>query len=150
MDRLFLDLIAWLSAPFAILVNGLFYLYSILVIAFIRHDPIRVKTSEKRLGIQIKEGLRWVYKHEFLRTLDLNTHVWFLFHSMIGTALITFAPTELGFNASTLGLVLSATGIGAVLGSTLLTSEEALGTWSRYSFFTFAILSCSHASPLYL
>ncbi|WP_307786953.1 hypothetical protein [Pseudogracilibacillus auburnensis] len=62
-----------------------------------------------------------MYKHEYLRTLALNTHVWFLFHSMIGTVLITFALTELGFNASTLGLVLSAAGIGAVLGSTLLT-----------------------------
>lgn len=35
---------------------------------------------------------------------------------MVGTVLITFALTELGFNASTLGLVLSAAGIGAVNG----------------------------------
>ncbi|WP_257009705.1 MFS transporter [Evansella halocellulosilytica] len=114
-------LISWISAPFAILVNGLFYLYSGFVMASIKHHPIREKEPKKRMWGQIKGGLRWIYKHRYLSTLALNTHAWFLFHSMVGTVLVTFALTELGFNASTLGIVLSSAGIGAVLGSTLST-----------------------------
>ncbi|MFD2042813.1 MFS transporter [Ornithinibacillus salinisoli] len=114
-------LISWISAPYSILVNGILYVYSGLVMATIKHDPLQVQTSEKRMGKQIKEGLNWVYSHRYLRTLAFNTHIWFFFHSMLGTVLVTFALTELGFNASTLGLVLSAAGIGAVLGSTIST-----------------------------
>jgi MFS family permease len=111
-------LVAWVGAPFAILVNAVSYVLSGIVIASIKYQNIK-RTTDGKLGVQIKEGLRWVYRHDYLRTLALNTHAWFFFHSMMGTVLITYALIELGFNASLLGLVLSAAGIGAVLGSSL-------------------------------
>jgi MFS family permease len=89
--------------------------------AFIKHQPMQEKASNERIVELIKEGLRWVYRHPFLSTLALNTHVWFLFNSMLGTVLVTYALTELGFNASTLGLVMTSAGIGAVIGTTLST-----------------------------
>ncbi|WP_145040119.1 MFS transporter [Paenibacillus sp. Y412MC10] len=114
-------LVSIITAPFAILVNAASYLFSGLVMAFIKHQPIQEKASNERIVELIKEGLRWVYRHPFLSTLALNTHVWFLFNSMLGTVLITYALTELGFNASTLGLVMTSAGIGAVIGTTLST-----------------------------
>lgn len=114
-------LVTLIGAPLAILADAVSYVFSGLVMASIKHQPIREKVSDERLGEQIKEGLRWVYRNRYLSTLALNTHAWFLFHSMIGTVLVTFALTELGFNASTLGLVLTSAGIGAVLGATIST-----------------------------
>ena len=114
-------LISIVTAPFAILVNATSYLFSGLVMAFIKHQPIPEKASNERILELIKEGLRWVYRHPFLSTLALNTHAWFLFNSMLGTVLVTYALTELGFHASTLGLVMTSAGFGAVIGTTLST-----------------------------
>jgi MFS family permease len=114
-------LVSLIGVPFAILADAVSYVFSGLVMTSIKHQPIREKASDERLGEQIKEGLRWVYRHRYLSTLALNTHAWFLFNSMTGTVLVTFALTELGFNASTLGLVLTSAGIGAVLGTTFST-----------------------------
>jgi MFS family permease len=114
-------IVSLIGAPFAILFDAVSYLLSGLVMASIKHHPILEKTSDKHLGKQIKEGLRWVYKHRYLSTLAFNNHAWFLFHSMVGTVLVTFSLTELGLNASTLGLVLTSACIGAVLGTTIST-----------------------------
>lgn len=86
--------------------------------SFINYQNTYIASSA-HLSVQIKEGLQWVYRHEYLRTLALNTHVWFLFHSMLSTVFVTFAIIELGFKASNVGVVLSAAGIGAVLGTSL-------------------------------
>lgn len=114
-------LVSLIGAPFAILADAVSYVFSGLVMATIKHPPIREKASDKRVGEQIKEGLRWVYRHRYLGTLAFNTHVWFLFNSMMGTVLVTFTLTELGFKASTLGLVMTFAGIGALVGTTIST-----------------------------
>lgn len=82
----------------------------------VKHQPSE-KVEVGPLGQQIKEGLQWVYQHQYLRTLALNTHVWFLFHSMTMTVLISFFLIELGFDALLLGFTLAAAGIGAVAGT---------------------------------
>jgi MFS family permease len=128
-------LIGWIGAPFAILVDGVSYLLSGIVMATIKHHPTE-RASADPLGEQIKEGLRWVYQHQYLRTLALNTHAWFLFHSMSSTVIVTFAIIELGFTASILGLVFSAAGIGAVLGTSL--STRAGQRWGIGGAMTFS------------
>ncbi len=114
-------LVAWIGAPFALLVDAVSYVFSGLLISSIKHQPTTEKKSNGHLGEQINEGLRWVYRHRYLGTLALNTHAWFFFHSMMSTVLVTFALNELGFNASVLGLVLAAAGIGSVLGTSFST-----------------------------
>ncbi|GAA0357230.1 MFS transporter [Bacillus horti] len=114
-------LIAVLSAPFALLANAGTYLFSGFVMASIKHSTRQEAPQKVSFKEQIKDGLRWVYHHRYLKTLALNTHAWFLFHSMIGAILVTFALTELGFSASTFGFVMTAAGVGALLGTTLST-----------------------------
>ncbi|MGE6489129.1 MFS transporter [Paenisporosarcina sp. NPDC076898] len=111
-------IVAWIGAPFAILMNAGTYILSGIIMSFIKYQNTDIATSG-HLSVQIKGGLQWVYRHEYLRTLALNTHVWFLFHSMLSTVFVTFAIIELGFKASNVGVVLSAAGIGAVLGTSL-------------------------------
>lgn len=113
-------LIAWIGAPFTILVNAVTYVFSGLLMASIKHDPTE-RSLAAPLGGQIKEGLQWVYRHSYLGTLALNTHAWFFFHSMTSTVLVTFAIIELGFNSSLLGFVLASAGIGAVFGTSIST-----------------------------
>ncbi|AVR00332.1 MFS transporter [Oceanobacillus iheyensis] len=111
-------LVSLIGAPFALLFDALSYLFSGVLMASIKHQPVnKVKTGP--LGQQIKEGLRWVYQHQYLRTLALNTHAWFLFHSMTMTILVSIVLIELGFDASLLGYILAAAGVGAVAGTSL-------------------------------
>lgn len=111
-------LVTWIGAPFAIMVDALSYILSGIVMSTIEHIP-RERVHTDKFGLQIKEGLRWVYSHRYLRTLALNTHVWFLFHSMLNTVIVVYALNKLGFSSSKVGLVLAAAGIGAVLGTSI-------------------------------
>ncbi|WP_189000835.1 MFS transporter [Paenibacillus nasutitermitis] len=113
--------VSLIGAPFAILIDAVSYVFSGLIMATIKYQPLREKALEESWSEQIKEGLRWVYRHRYLGPLAFNTHVWFLFNSMIGAVLVNFALTELGFKVSTLGLVLTSAGIGAVLGTSFST-----------------------------
>lgn len=113
-------LVALIGAPYTILMNALSYLSSGILMATIKHRPVE-KTAVHPFKGQIKEGLRWVYRHKYLRTLALNTHAWFFFHSMTVTVLITFVLIELQFNSAILGFVLAAAGVGAVSGTSLST-----------------------------
>ncbi|KAB2331373.1 MFS transporter [Bacillus mesophilum] len=111
-------LVSLIGAPFALLFDAISYLFSGVLMASIKHQPSE-KVKMGPLGQQIKEGLRWVYQHQYLRTLALNTHAWFLFHSMTMTILVSIFLIELGFHASLLGFVLAAGGVGAVAGTSL-------------------------------
>ncbi|MGP9040404.1 MFS transporter [Cytobacillus kochii] len=111
-------LVSLIGAPIALLFDALSYLFSGVLMASIKHQTSKkVKTGS--LGQQIKEGLRWVYQHQYLRPLALNTHAWFLFHSMTMTILVSMFLIELGFDALLLGCVLAAAGVGAVAGTSL-------------------------------
>ncbi|GEN86001.1 MFS transporter [Oceanobacillus sp. FSL W8-0428] len=112
-------LVSWIGAPFTILVNAVSYLFSGVLMATIKHKPLEKSATDGRIGKQIKEGLQWMYRHQYLRTLALNTHAWFLFHSMMITIFVTFILIELGFKESLLGFLLAAGGVGAVIGTSL-------------------------------
>ncbi|MCH1627191.1 MFS transporter [Ferdinandcohnia quinoae] len=127
-------LVSWIGAPFALLFDAVSYLFSAILMTSIKHQPSK-KVKANPLGQQIKEGLHWVYQHQYLRTLALNTHAWFLFHSMTMTVLISFFLMELGFDASYLGYVLAAAGVGAVVGSSLSTrAGERFGVGRAMAF----------------
>lgn len=127
--------ISWIGAPFAILMDAVSYIFSGLLTLFIKYKP-QEKGSAAPLNKKISEGLGWVYHHQYLRPLALNTHAWFLFHSMTRTILVPFAIIELGFKASTLGFVLAAAGVGALLGTSL--SIRASQRWGIGRAMTFS------------
>src|SRR5699024_7054992 len=91
-------LVSLITAPFTILINACTYLISGVLMATIKHKPVENKTTQPFSG-QVSEGLRWVYNHRYLKTLALNTHVWFFFHSMTITVIVTFVLIELQYSS---------------------------------------------------
>ncbi len=67
----------------------------------------------------MREGLRWVYRHEVLRPLALGSHAWFLCTSMVGTGYTMLVLDELGFDAFLFGVTFAAGGVGGLLGASL-------------------------------
>ncbi|WP_067730563.1 MFS transporter [Oceanobacillus damuensis] len=134
-------LIALIGAPFTFLINAFSYLSSGILMASIKHKPSERPTANP-MKLQIKEGVRWVYRHRYLRTMALNTHVWFFFHSMTITVLVTFVLIELQFSSLMLGFVLAAAGIGAVCGTSLSTYF-----WGKWDIGRTMVLSRALYSP---
>lgn len=115
-------LVAWLGAPVAVLVDAGSYLVSGLLIATTEIDdpaPDRSGRSGSSVLTELREGLRWVYRHPRLRPLALGTHAWFLFNAVLGTVYVPFALRELGIGAGGLGITLSLAGLGGLLGASM-------------------------------
>jgi MFS family permease len=111
-------LVAWLTAPLAILADIATYLVSALAISRIRVDePPAERGTRRSILTELAEGLRWVYRHRMLAPLAIATHVWFLFNSILGTVFVAFVLLSLHLGALSLGIALAAAGIGALLGS---------------------------------
>jgi predicted MFS family arabinose efflux permease len=71
------------------------------------------------IGTEISEGLRWIYRHPTLRPLALSTHAWFACSAVAGAVMTPFALRTLHLSPATLGLALSAAGVGALVGASV-------------------------------
>ncbi len=114
-------LVALLSAPWAVLVDAASFLVSALLVARTRvaEPPSRSVDlrSMRQVPAEMREGLRWVYRHRTLTPFAVGTHVWFLFNAMAGAALPVFALRQLDLGALGFGLLLALAGVGAVVGA---------------------------------
>lgn len=117
-------LVTALGAPVAVLVDAVSYLVSGIVVASIK-TPETVQVADddhpRNLRREIREGLRWIYRHKVMAPLALSTHGWFLFNSILTTVFVPFALLSLNFSAFELGVTLAATGVGGLLGSLIST-----------------------------
>ncbi|WP_348787683.1 MFS transporter [Leifsonia sp. NPDC080035] len=113
-------LVSLLGAATAVVVDALSYLFSAVAIARIRLDePPSRPLAGARLGHEIAEGLRWVYRHRTLGPMAVGTHLWFLFNAVFGTAFVSFALIELGLDAFQLGVALAGAGVAGLIGSSV-------------------------------
>ena len=117
-------LISVLGAPLAVLVDAVSYLASAVLLATLEVDeprPSRRRAAHpvRAVGAEIREGLRWIYRHPTLRPLALSTHVWFVCSAVAGAVMTPFALRTLHLSPATLGLALAAAGVGALVGASL-------------------------------
>ncbi|MCC2333869.1 MFS transporter [Cellulomonas wangsupingiae] len=116
-------LVRLLGAPLTVLVDAVSYLASAILLATVKVDePAVERRSNARLrsiGTEIREGVRWVYRHPTLRPLALSTHAWFACSAVAGAVMVPFAYRTLHLSAGTLGLALSVAGLGALVGASV-------------------------------
>lgn len=128
-----------LGAPLAVLVDAATYLFAAFAVWRAKvPEPGFARTTARadgggaRLGARhllddIREGMRWVYRHTMLAPLALATHGWFLCNGVVTTVLAPFALVGLGLSAFQLGLALAAAGVAGLVGALL--SERAGRVW---------------------
>lgn len=120
-------LVALAGAPWAVLVDAVSYLASgLLIVRIPVAEPPRRRIPLRDVRREAVEGLRWIYRHASLRPLALSTHGWFLCSAITGAILTPYVLRTEGLNAFGLGLILSAGGVGGLLGSL---SAARLGAW---------------------
>ncbi len=116
-------LVAAIGAPLTVLVDAVSYALSSLLLAATPVIEPTPRPATRSVLADLREGVRWVYRHPTLRPLALATHSWFLFNAVFVTAYVPYVLLELSIGAAGLGVTFALAGIGALLGSS---ASEAL------------------------
>lgn len=108
-------LVAALTAPVAVLADALSFLVSALLLGAIRkQEPVPSREGRRSLKAELGEGLRYVFKHPYQRTLVATTALSNFFGQVVFSILLVYAVRELGLTAATIGLVLALGNLGTL------------------------------------
>ncbi|WP_328400694.1 MFS transporter [Streptomyces sp. NBC_00390] len=111
-------LVQTLTAPVALLVDGLTYLASAGCLARIRtEEPVPAPPGKG----QFTEGMRWMLKDRSMRAVTAASGTVQFFNFMFHTLFVLYATTELGLSPGVLGAVLGAGAVGGLLGAVCTT-----------------------------
>lgn len=113
-------MIGLLGAPVAIAVDAVSYLADAALNAGLRVDEPRTSAADRNgLLAEVREGVRFTYRHHTLAPLAISTHVWFLANSAALTALAVIALRTLGLSPLVYSLLLTTSGVSGLVGATL-------------------------------
>ena len=114
-------LIQAIKAPVAILVDAVSYLWSAIFVGLIRRPEAPVDTAatgtRPKMRHEIREGLRYVWRHELLRPIALCTATGNLFGSIAFAILILFAVRTLHLKAGEIGVIFALGNVGFLFGA---------------------------------
>lgn len=107
-----------IMAPVLIGVNVVTYLLSIVFLRRIKQEELLPpKESHLPLGPAIAEGLRFIVKTPMLNRLVFSSGVSVLFSTMGWSMLMLYVIKTLGLSETDVGVVLSASAVGGILGA---------------------------------
>jgi len=107
-----------IGAILAFLADSISYLFSVISMLFIRVSFQMERATETRRALykEIAEGLRFLWRQRLLRIMALLTMTVNFLLSPVTLIVIVLARGALHINVQTLGFVLSAEGVGGILG----------------------------------
>src|SRR2546427_6035275 len=107
-------LIQWLTAPFAILLDALSFLFSAWILRGIRSGPNDApKMRASSVGAEIREGLSAIWRNAVLRALAWAISVWQIFRHASLAIVGLYAAREPRFSAGHVGALWMLAGIGS-------------------------------------
>jgi MFS family permease len=114
-------LIAAITAPYAIFVDAISFVVSTIFMVRMRHrEEIPEHTAEtprSKMWPDVKEGLRWVVGHRWLRAIATCTGVSNFFSSLLFAIVILYFTRTLHLHAWETGLVFAVGSIGSIAGA---------------------------------
>lgn len=112
-------LVQIVSAPFAILVDAVSFAVSAISLVLIRspEPPRPPRTSATLIRHEIVEGLQLVRRHRVLLAMTLRSVVAHVAGSFYGVLYVIYLVRELHLSPFLLGVVVSAGGVGSLVGS---------------------------------
>jgi MFS family permease len=113
-------LVQALTAPYAVLVDAVSYLWSAAWIGSIRSREARPeRAADRHLGREMREGLAFVFGHRLLRAIAACTATANLFMNVGMTVFVVLLAdaAQLDLSAGAIGLLFSASAVGGLLGA---------------------------------
>jgi MFS family permease len=110
-----------LAAGTPFLVDGGTFAFSAILILSITGLPRQARSPAalSRIPTEIREGLRWLWRHRVLRTLAAMVGIWNLMSMAWGAIMVLFALDVLGLSELGFGLLLSSYAVGGAVGGLL-------------------------------
>jgi MFS family permease len=110
-------LVQVIGAATSVLATAFGFLASALFLLRIRTvEPMPVRGERRGMPAEIAEGLRFVLHQPTLRAITFCTGTSNLFFSISNAAMLLFLIRQLGLSTGVAGLLMSAAGVGAVVG----------------------------------
>ena len=108
-------LVALLTAPVAVLLDAVSYAVSALLLFGIRKQEEAPPRAERRsLRAELGEGLRYVFRHPYQRTMVAMTALSNFFGQVVFSILLVYAVRELDLSAGTIGVALAIGNLGTL------------------------------------
>ena len=115
-------LIGAITAPYAIVVDAVSFVISSVFMITMQHResvPEPPADGHPKMWPQVKEGLRWVVGHRWLRAIAADTGTANFFGSLYITVLLVYAVRTLHFSAFELGFMFAVASCGSIAGALL-------------------------------
>jgi MFS family permease len=137
-------LVQALTAPYALLADAISFVVSTLSLLWIRTEEPKPEPDPGAGGslARIREGLAITYRNPFLRAFAGVAGFYNLFEQWVLTLFMLYAVRKLGMSAGSIGLVLSAGAVGALLGS-VAASPAARRLGAGRSVLLAVLLECA-------
>jgi MFS family permease len=114
-------LIAAITAPYAILADAVSFVVSTLFMVTMRHRESPPKhdddTPRPKMWPQVKEGLKWVGGHPWLRAIAACTGSSNFFSSVLFSIVVLYMVRTLHLSAFEIGVVFAVGSAGSILGA---------------------------------
>ena len=114
-------LIAAVTAPYAIAADAISYVFSTAFMLRMRHrEDIPERTADEprpQMWPELKEGVRWVVGHPWLRAIAACTGSSNFFFQIIMAVLVLYAVRSLHLSAAEIGIIFAVGSLGAVVGA---------------------------------
>lgn len=140
-------LVQLFSAPLAILIDAATFVASALLLGGIRmkEEPPAPEQQPVPAHESLREGLRIVWRHPWLRALAESTLIFDLAVRAFGTVFLIYVTRDLHFQPGILGMVWAVGGFSSFLGASLaarVTRRVGVGNalWSGLALFGLSLL----------
>ncbi|MGQ0841891.1 MFS transporter [Actinokineospora sp.] len=105
------------TAPFALVVNAVSYLVSVVSLWSIKAPEVVPERSGRHVGKEMLDGLAFVVRQPYLRAIVMSGGMYNFFYVFVEALFIVYAVRVLEFDAGLIGLVMSLGAIGGVIGA---------------------------------
>jgi MFS family permease len=104
------------------MINGLSFIAVIIALLAMKLEPFKPRPHQGSVMAELKEGLVYVWRHSIIRNLTALVGVLSLFGLGIQTLMPSWSVNILHGHATLNGLLLSARGVGALIGALMIAS----------------------------
>jgi len=130
-------LIAGVGEGYCFLIDGISYIAVIVSLLAMRIPAAQLRKAARRVSAELLEGWHYVAQSAPIRSILLNLALVSLFGMPYTVLMPIFASKVLGGGPHTLGFLMSAIGVGALLGAiTLAIRKSVLGLGRRITYMT--------------
>ncbi|TFE78964.1 MFS transporter [Micrococcus aloeverae] len=112
-------LVQWLTAPFAVAVNGVGRLLSVLLLRGIQAQEPPAAAADAPVRQQVREGFMALVRHRVVRALAAEATIWNLGSEVFMLALTVLVVDARQDGPLVLGMIFMAGGLGAFLGASI-------------------------------